>query len=193
MTRALPNADTMYRARRARIMITRILTPLGPMLAGATDEGICLFDFIDRRMMETQLARLQKSLGAELFPASHRHFKALHAQIQEYFAGTRRRFDLSLVLVGTHFQKKVWEELVTIPYGTTRSYQEQATRIGTPSASRAVARANGANRIAIIIPCHRVIGKDGKLVGYGGGLWRKKYLLEHERKVGEAGRSYSTM
>lgn len=166
------------------IAATRILTPLGPMLAGATDEGICLLEFLDRRMIETQIARLRKLLKAEMVPGSNPHFQALDRQIEEYFAGRRKRFDLPVILKGTPFQEEVWRGLIEIPYGTTRSYQEQAELLGRPHAVRAVARANGENRIAIIIPCHRVVGKDGKLRGYGGGLWRKRYLLDHEMKAG---------
>jgi len=162
------------------IMITRILTPLGPMLAGATDEGICLLEFIDRRMLETQLNRLKKLFKAELIPGSNQHFDELNKQIKQYFEGTRTEFSVPLVLDGTAFQRQVWSALQTIPYGETRSYKEQAEFICNPKAIRAVARANGDNRIAIIIPCHRVIGANGELVGYGGGLWRKQYLLNLE-------------
>jgi len=168
--------------RRRLVTVTRVLTPLGPLVAGATEEGVCLVEFADRRMLETQLARLRRFLAAKILPGSNEHFEALDAQLAEYFAGSRRTFDVPLVLAGTPFQERVWEELRTIPYGTTRSYQEQAERLGAPSAVRAVARANGDNRISILIPCHRVIGKDGKLVGYGGGLWRKQFLLDLERK-----------
>ena len=171
-----PNTSRHHRL----ITITRILTPLGPMLAGATDEGICLLEFIDRRMLETQLSRLKRILSAEFVPGSNRHFEALSKQVEEYFAGTLKEFRLPLVLQGTPFQQEVWKALQTIPYGETRSYSEQAEIIGKPKALRAVAKANGDNRISIIIPCHRVIGKDGTLVGYGGGLWRKKFLLDHE-------------
>lgn len=167
---------------RTLVTVTRILTPLGPMLAGATDQGICLFEFVDRRMLETQLNRLKKRLKAELVPGNHPHFEKLNTQIEEYFAGTRLEFDVPLVLPGTPFQQQVWDILRTIPYGNTRSYQQQAELLGNPQAVRAVARANGDNRIAIIIPCHRVVGKNGKLTGYGGGLWRKKYLLDLERR-----------
>ncbi|MBI4792008.1 MAG: methylated-DNA--[protein]-cysteine S-methyltransferase [Deltaproteobacteria bacterium] len=167
---------------RNLITITRILTPLGPMLAGATEQGICLLEFIDRKMMETQLRRLNALLDAKCVPGTHPHFAALDLQLKEYFAGTRMTFDLPLVLAGTPFQQAVWEGLRLIPYGTTRSYQEQAESLGSPTAVRAVARANGDNRISIVIPCHRVIGKNGKLTGYGGGLWRKEFLLNLERR-----------
>ena len=176
-------------ARRTLVTVTRILTPLGPMLAGATEEGICLLDFVDRRALETELKQLNSKLDARCIPGKSKHFKALEVQLKEYFAGTRTTFDLPLVLIGTPFQKAAWKGLLTIPYGSTRSYEEQARRLGRPKAVRAVARANGANRIGIIIPCHRVIGKNGKLVGYGGGLWRKQRLLDHEalHKPGKKG------
>jgi len=103
-------------------------------------------------------------------------------QLEEYFSGKRRRFDLALDLQGTEFEKKVWRQLLRIPYGQTASYQETAQAIGRPKAVRAVGAANGKNLVAIIVPCHRVIGRDGRLVGYGGGLWRKKWLLDHESR-----------
>ncbi|MBN2356559.1 methylated-DNA--[protein]-cysteine S-methyltransferase [candidate division KSB1 bacterium] len=171
------------KSRRNRLIImTRILTPLGPMLSGTTDDGICLLEFADRLILETQLNRLKKLLKAELVRGSHPHNALLQRQLDEYFAGERREFQLPLILAGTDFQKRVWSCLRTIPYGSTRSYQQQAEMLGNPAAIRAVARANGQNRMAIIIPCHRVIGKDGQLIGYGGGLWRKTYLLHHERE-----------
>jgi AraC family transcriptional regulator of adaptative response/methylated-DNA-[protein]-cysteine methyltransferase len=162
------------------IPTTRILTPLGPMLAGATDEGICLLEFVDRRMLETKISRLGKALKAKIVPGSHPYFDLLSGQLDEYFCGTRREFDIPLVLPGTPFQQKVWAGLQSIPYGSTRSYKGQAEAIGAPQAVRAVAKANGDNRIAILIPCHRVIGANGELVGYGGGLSRKQYLLKLE-------------
>ncbi len=152
------------------------------MLAGATDDGICLLEFVDRRMIETQIKRLKKLLNAEFIPGANKHFDELDKQLKEYFDGKRKEFDLPLVLDGTEFQKKVWKELQNIPYGETHSFEQQAIAIKNPKAVRAVAKANGDNRIAIIIPCHRVIGKDGKLVGYGGGIWRKQYLLNLEKE-----------
>jgi methylated-DNA-[protein]-cysteine S-methyltransferase len=103
-------------------------------------------------------------------------------QLQEYFEGKRKKFDLPLEFSGTEFQKQAWRELMNIPYGQTISYQEQATKLGNPKAIRAVGSANGKNEINIIIPCHRVIGKNGKLVGYGGGLSRKEWLVGHEKR-----------
>ena len=167
---------------RPLVIVTRILTPLGPMLAGATDDGVCLLEFVDRRMLPTQLKRLKFYLKTEPVPGTHPHLDALQKQVAEYFEGTRRSFDLPLVLAGTPFQKKVWEGLTEIPYGVVRSYAEQAARLGVPKAVRAVAKSNGDNRISILVPCHRVVGSNGALTGYGGGLWRKKYLLDLEQK-----------
>lgn len=165
---------------RTIINITRILTPLGPMLAGATDEGICLLDFTDRRMLETLLKRLNRRLKASFIPGENPHFAPLEEQLSAYFAGGLREFDVPLVYAGSEFQTQVWDLLRTIPYGETRSYQKQAELIDNPKAVRAVARANGDNCLSILVPCHRVIGKDGQLTGYGGGLWRKQYLLDLE-------------
>jgi AraC family transcriptional regulator of adaptative response/methylated-DNA-[protein]-cysteine methyltransferase len=153
------------------------------MLAGATEEGICLLEFTDRPMLETQFARLQTRLNAKMLPGESQWFPQLDGQLQEYFSGNRTEFDLPLIVPGTEFQQRVWSALREIPYGRTRSYAEQAESIGQPSAVRAVARANGDNRLSILIPCHRVIGADGKLTGYGGGLWRKQRLLELEERI----------
>ena len=163
------------------INVTRILTPLGPMLAGATDKGICLLEFIDRRMLERQLTILTKRLKARILPGSSPYFDNLNTQVQEYFSGQRNKFSVPLVLIGSAFQLRIWDILQQIPYASTLSYQQVAEKMNLPHASRPVANANGANRIAIIIPCHRVIGSNGQLTGYGGGLWRKKYLLNLEK------------
>jgi len=162
------------------VNVTRILSPLGPLFAGAVDDGICLLEFTDRRMLETQIKILQRRLGATFMPGRSPHFAALDLQLSEYFAGKRTEFDLPLVLPGTDFQKAAWTALQNIPYGAVRTYGEQAQAVGNPKAVRAVAKANGDNRIAVVVPCHRVIAADGTLAGYGGGLWRKKYLLDIE-------------
>jgi AraC family transcriptional regulator of adaptative response/methylated-DNA-[protein]-cysteine methyltransferase len=163
------------------INISRIETPLGTMLAGADEKGICLLEFSDRKMLETELKSLSKLLNANLLPGSNKYFEMLKDQLEEYFAGKRREFTVPLSAPGSEFQKSVWRILRSISYGTTRSYKQQAIALKKPDAIRAVAHANGMNRISIIIPCHRVIGEDGKLVGYGGGLWRKKWLLDFEK------------
>jgi AraC family transcriptional regulator of adaptative response/methylated-DNA-[protein]-cysteine methyltransferase len=169
------------RAGGATVSVTRLETPLGPMLAGSTESGVCLLEFVDRRMIETQLQRIGKAFAATPVPGNGPHLDALAGEMRRYFAGALRRFTVPLDLRGSEFQRKVWGELLTIPYGTTRSYGEQAARLGVPQAVRAVARANGDNRLAIVVPCHRVVGSDGSLTGYGGGLWRKRWLLDHER------------
>ena len=163
------------------VTVTRVETPIGPMLAGATAEGVCLLEFVDRRMIETQLERLRRLLRATLVPGSSPHAETLAGELRRYFAGQLRRFETPLDLSGTPFQRRVWSALLTIPYGETRSYAAQARIIGEPAAVRAVARANGDNRIAIVVPCHRVVGADGSLTGYVGGLWRKRWLLDLER------------
>jgi len=162
------------------VTVTRIVTPLGPMFAGASDKGICLLEFTDRRMLETQIKRLTKLLNARFIPGEHPLFLQLDNELKSYFAGNLKEFTVPIDYPGTDFQQRVWRALMDIPYGETRSYQQQAEAIDHIKAVRAVARSNGDNRIAIIIPCHRVIGKDGKLAGYGGGVWRKQRLLEIE-------------
>jgi len=169
--------------RSGRLIRTvRIPTPLGVMLAGAVDQGVCLLEFADRRMLERELEQLKKLLGAEISPGVCGHFDLLQRELGQYFEGKLKRFTVPLCAPGTPFQLKAWQALRRIPYGSTRTYRQQAEAMGTPKAVRAVGRANGSNRISILIPCHRVIGDDGKLVGYGGGLWRKQRLLELESK-----------
>lgn len=164
------------------ILITRLTTPLGPMYACSTEQGICLLEFTDRRMLETEFGDLQKRLNAVILVGENEYTRQLKVELAEYFAGSRQQFEVPLHFPGTPFQQSVWRALLEIPYGETRSYQQQAERLQKPKAVRAVASANGCNRIAIIIPCHRVIGKDGSLTGYAGGLERKRWLLDHENK-----------
>jgi AraC family transcriptional regulator of adaptative response/methylated-DNA-[protein]-cysteine methyltransferase len=164
----------------ARAFLADIETPIGGMVAAATHTHLLLLEFAHRRMLEEQLARVRRALGCELVPGRSPVFDLLRQQLHEYFGCTRREFDLPLETPGTPFQTRVWDELRRIPHGTTTTYARVARMVGQPTAVRAVARANGDNRVAIIIPCHRVIGSDGSLTGYGGGLWRKKKLLELE-------------
>jgi AraC family transcriptional regulator of adaptative response/methylated-DNA-[protein]-cysteine methyltransferase len=164
-------------------VVTRILTPLGPMVAAATDDGVCLLEFADRRMLETQLRRVQQRLRCAIAPGEHPHLDRLEREIEEYFAGRRTAFTVALELAGTTFQETVWAELLRIPFGRTSSYEAIARAIRRPNAHRAVGRANGDNRIAIVVPCHRVLRADRTLCGYGGGLWRKRRLLDLERGV----------
>lgn len=164
------------------IKIIKIETPLGEMVAGATDDGVCLLEFSDRRMLPTEYKELIRLLKTTLEVGDNKHLQTLRKQLEEYFNGKRKEFTIPLVTPGTGFQQKVWKELQNIPFGSTRSYQEQATALNCHDSVRAVANANGMNRISIVIPCHRVIGADGRLTGYGGGLKRKRWLLDHENK-----------
>ena len=164
------------------IKTIQIKTPLGKMIAGATDDGICLFDFEYRKMMPKIKDRITSYLKVDFVEGRHTHFDVLETQLQEYFLGSRKGFDLPLLFTGTSFQNKVWNALMHIPYGKTRSYLEQSKVLGDEKAIRAVAKANGENCLAIIVPCHRVLGSDGSLTGYAGGLNNKKLLLEHEAK-----------
>jgi len=162
------------------IVINRLTTPLGPMFICATDKGICLLEFIDRVRLETEFKDIQRLLKARIIAGENAHIKQAKKELKEYFEGERIVFSVSLDTPGTEFQNSVWGHLKNIPYGETVSYQQQADKLQKPKAVRAVASANGLNRVAIIIPCHRVISKNGHLTGYGSGLERKKWLLEHE-------------
>jgi len=157
-----------------------IETPVGPLFVGASDEGLHLIKFLDQRDSEDDLiAELEAAAGE---PATHGGGPVEEPlrQLREYFAGDRHEFDLKLAPRGTDFQLRVWRALWDIPAGTTTSYGAIAEAIGKPTASRAVGAANGRNPISIVVPCHRVIGSNGTLTGYGGGLDRKAWLLNHE-------------
>jgi AraC family transcriptional regulator of adaptative response/methylated-DNA-[protein]-cysteine methyltransferase len=164
------------------ITITRIETELGPMVAGAVDEGLCLLEFCDRSIIEKEFSYLERYLKTNIREGESSLFILLRKQLKDYFDGSGKEFSVPLVTPGTPFQQSVWRELRNIPYGTTRTYLEQSVALGKPESVRAVANANGMNRISIIIPCHRVIGSDGQLTGYGGGLKRKQWLLDHEKR-----------
>jgi AraC family transcriptional regulator of adaptative response/methylated-DNA-[protein]-cysteine methyltransferase len=179
--------DTPGRARdKALLTATWIESPLGPMLAIAGDEGLELLEFVDRRALETELRALRAKLGSVIVPGDHPVLSRTAMQMREYFAGTRREFDIPLKQRGSAFQLAAWHALGEIPYGETRSYTDMARRVGSPGAVRAIGRVNGQNQIAIVVPCHRVIRADGTLCGYGGGKWRKQWLLEHEQNVARA-------
>jgi len=169
------------------IVTTRVETPLGPMVAAATEDGVCLLEFADRRAFQRQTEVLRRRLKSVIVPGHNAHLDRLATELAEYFDGKRRTFSVPLVYPGTAFQQKAWEELRRIPYGSTTSYSRLARTIGHPGSQRAVGRANGDNRIAIVIPCHRVVKDDGTLCGYGGGLWRKQFLLDLERASVEHG------
>lgn len=162
------------------ILINRITTPLGPMFAGATYKGICLLEFVGRPTLEAELDDLQRLLQAKIIVGENAHLKQAKNEIAEYFEGTRKKFDVVLQTPGTSFQNSVWKSLRQIDFGETITYAQQAKAINRPRAFRAVARANASNRVSIIVPCHRVIGQDGQPRGYGGGIERKRWLINHE-------------
>lgn len=178
--RTFANPPGRYRRGKC-VFLSWLRSPLGPLVAGATAEGVCLLEFTDRRMLEAEFAAVRKLFDAPVVPGSTEHLETLQVELARYFARSSRAFSVPLVYPGTAFQRRVWEQLLAIPYGETRSYEQVAVAVGEPRAVRAVGRANGLNRIAILIPCHRVINKDGELGGYGGGLRRKQYLLDLER------------
>ena len=159
-------------------------SPLGPMIAGATPNGVCFLEWHDRGGVERIMERVEKRYNMPLRPGGNAHLERLEGELAGYFAGTEKRFLTSVDVTGTQFEQAVWGQLVAIPYGQTRGYGDLALALGKPGAQRAVGRANGANYVSIVIPCHRVIESNGNLRGYGGGLWRKKWLLELERGGG---------
>lgn len=166
------------------VVITWIRTPLGPMIAGATGAGVCLLAFAHRDEMGAQLAAFRRRFGVPLVPGTNAHLSHLRDELGRYFNGSLRQFTVPCVLQGTAFQHEVWRQVSMIPYGATRSYEEIADSLGRPKAVRAVGHANGRNPIAIIVPCHRVVGKRGELTGYAGEIWRKERLLRLERARG---------
>lgn len=162
------------------IVVTTFDSPVGPLVAATTQDGVILLEFGDLARLEAQASRLRRRFVGALVVGDHPHLTHLGEELAAYFAGTLHDFTVPLVVRGTPFEERVWAALRTIPHGTTCSYADVARTIGSPNATRAVGSANGRNRLAIVIPCHRVVNADGKLGGYGGGLWRKKRLLELE-------------
>lgn len=157
-------------------------TELGPMISVGDDEKIYLLEFSGRRGLEREIERLRFKLKAAIVPGTSDPIHQIEGEIKDYFSGKLRQFLTPIHLLGSAFQKAVWEELMRIPYGETRTYADQAAAMRKPTAYRAVANANGANQLAIIIPCHRIINSNGNLGGYGGGVARKQWLIEHEKK-----------
>jgi AraC family transcriptional regulator of adaptative response/methylated-DNA-[protein]-cysteine methyltransferase len=180
-TRIFGDPPTAAKARGC-MYAERLDTPLGAMLAVADENGLRLLEFADRRALESELETLRKRLKTNVVPGEHRYLDTIRTQLERYFSGKNLEFDIPLAPIGSDFQLRTWELLRSIPTAETRSYSWMAEQLGIPNARRAVGRANGTNMLSIIIPCHRVIRADGSLCGYGGGLWRKKWLLDHERR-----------
>lgn len=165
---------------RTIINIVRFTTPIGPMFACATRKGVCLAEFAGSAGLEAGLRELCKRLNAVILPGENQHLDQVQQELSEYFNGRRMKFDVSLDTPGTGFQKEIWEILRTVPFGSTLTCKQLAAIHGNPRAVRAVASAAGRNRAGIVIPCHRVIGADGALAGQGGGISRKRWLLDFE-------------
>ncbi|CAC9582401.1 Methylated-DNA--protein-cysteine methyltransferase (EC 2.1.1.63) [uncultured Gammaproteobacteria bacterium] len=166
-----------------QINIQHYKTKIGKLILGSFDGKLCILDFEYRKMRKTVDSRIKKNLKAEFVEQDDKVLKETRKQLDEYFDRYRKKFDIPLLMVGTDFQKNVWNALIEVPYGETSTYLQLAKDIGNEKSVRAVASANGANAIALIIPCHRIIGSDGNLVGYGGGLPIKKRLLKLEQSI----------
>jgi AraC family transcriptional regulator, regulatory protein of adaptative response / methylated-DNA-[protein]-cysteine methyltransferase len=164
-----------------KLVRAKIRTPLGSMVAVADEAAIYLLEFENRVALTGELRRLEQEYGSSHF-GNNNVLEMLVSQLDDYFAGKSAYFKIPTIQHGTNFEEAVWDALKQIPPGRTRSYGEIAKELGQPENSREVGRANGSNKISIVVPCHRVIGANGSLVGYGGGLWRKKWLLDHERR-----------
>jgi O-6-methylguanine DNA methyltransferase len=163
-----------------KIVFKNLNSPLGEMIAGATDKGVCFLEWHDRGGIERIKQRVEKRYKMPLVEGNNRHLDKLEEELKDYFEVRLKNFEVKIDVTGTNFEKKVWGQLLQIPYGQTRSYGQIAKHLDKPGAQRAVGKANGANYLSIVIPCHRVIEANGTLRGYGGKLWRKKYLLELE-------------
>ena len=174
---AAPTSSGHHHILKASWLDTR----LGPMIAISDDDAIYLLEFVDRRGLEREVERLRQKTISVIIPGSTKPIKSIEKELSLYFAGKLKEFSTPLFFLGSPFQKQVWEELKKIPYGETCSYSDIANAIENPSAFRAVARANGANQIALAIPCHRVINASGDLGGYSGGITRKQWLINHEK------------
>jgi AraC family transcriptional regulator of adaptative response/methylated-DNA-[protein]-cysteine methyltransferase len=189
-SRIMGAAPTKFNQHHAILKASWIDTKLGPMIAISDDHCLHLLEFVDRRGLERKIERLKLKMKATIIPGSTTPIKAITLELEAYFNGTLREFKTPIYLLGSSFQLLVWGELMRIPYGETRSYGMQSIAIGKATAYRAVANANGANQLAIIIPCHRIINSNGELGGYGGGVIRKQWLIEHEKRGLTRGENY---
>lgn len=181
-------ADKIIGVSRERIVTKtlryrHIQTPIGPMIAMANDEGLSLLEFADRPALPAELNELEQRYRYTIIPGEHRYLDQIDREMTAYFNGVLTRFETPLFLPATPFQRTIWSMLLAIPYGETRTYGGMAQALGRPNSSRAVGGANGQNRIAIVVPCHRIIGADGSLTGYGGGQPRKRFLLDLEHRI----------
>ncbi len=165
---------------RHALRVNQVPSPLGPIMVAGDEKAVHLIEFWDRRMLETQFTVLEKRLGVVFFPGETDPIRQIGDELAAYFSGDLRNFKTPLIFPGSQHQEQVWQALLTVPYGETWTYGQLAAHVGRASAVRSVARAVGENRLAIVVPCHRIVGANGLLTGYGGGLWRKRFLLNHE-------------
>jgi AraC family transcriptional regulator of adaptative response/methylated-DNA-[protein]-cysteine methyltransferase len=179
---ALIDNNKKYKDHHNILKTTLLDTPLGTMLAIASEQALYVLDFIDRPSLNRTIEQLRIKTKSTIIPGDTIQTHSIKQELAQYFEGTLKIFNTPLHLLGSPFQQHVWRTLTTVPYGQTCSYAQEAIAMGKPSASRAVANANGVNQLAIIIPCHRIINSNGKLGGYGGGLSRKQWLIDHEKK-----------
>ncbi|WP_419770923.1 MAG: methylated-DNA--[protein]-cysteine S-methyltransferase [Candidatus Marinarcus sp.] len=171
-----------FSALKKNVITTSVIqTPLGDMFAASSQKGICMLSFYHKFHIDAQLKNLKEKFNADIIRAENDYFETLQLQLNEYFNGQRKEFKIPLQLLGTAFQMQAWKALLNIPYGQTISYEQQASNINHAKAYRAVANANSQNMIAILVPCHRVINKNGQMGGYSGGIDKKEFLLHLER------------
>ncbi len=180
--RALFGASASKTKNRNVINVLRFSSPIGSVIACATEKGVCFLGFVGQKNIEKHFVEIQNRFNAVILPGKNPHLTKARIELNEYFDGNRQNFTVSLDISGTDFKIQAWTALLDIPYGKTISYKEQAVILNNSKAVRAIASANGANKISIIIPCHRVIGTNGSLTGYAGGLHKKKWLLDFEKK-----------
>lgn len=170
--------------KKSNLVFKEVKTPIGDMVFGSSDKGLCLLDFKYRKSFPRILKRIKEYFGDNITYGTSKYIELAEKELDQYFKGDLKVFTVPLDIRGSEFQLKVWDALLKIKYGKTNSYLEIAKKIGRPEAVRAIANANGQNGIAVIIPCHRVIGSDGSLTGYGGGIAIKKKLIRLESKNG---------
>ncbi len=176
-----------YMLNNDKILFRDIPSLLGPMIAGSTGKGVCFLEWHDRGGVDRIKERVKKRYRLPLLQGSDKYLNMLEKELTQYFKGKLKGFRVFIDVSGTPFEKVVWQQLLVIPYGEISTYGQIARQAGKPEAVRAVGRANGANYLSIVIPCHRVIRTDGELGGYGGKLWRKKLLLELESGLRKGG------
>ncbi len=166
--------------RAGELISSQFDTPLGLMIAISDEEALYLLEFIERRGLKREIDKLKSKTKSVILPGDADPIASIQKELKAYFAGNLKEFKTPFHLLGSSFQKQAWKALMQVPYGKTKSYKEQAIAINRPQSYRAVANANGANQLAVIVPCHRIISNNGGLSGYGGGIKRKKWLIEHE-------------